>query len=105
MIFSIKRLFLQNTKHCDITFSSFFSSFHFSIHQFYKGQWTEDTRHGYGVYVWPEQGTYEGYFGHDKKHGYGVFKMNNGDKFEVKHFPHFIKECGLSRKPKERWRC
>lgn len=40
-------------------------------------------RHGYGVYVWPEQGKYEGYFEHDKKHGYGIFKMNNGDKFEV----------------------
>ena len=53
------------------------------FNQFYNGEFEDDMRHGYGVYVWPEKGKYEGHFEHDKKHGYGIFTMNNGDRFEV----------------------
>lgn len=53
----------------------------------YAGDFSDDYRHGRGVYIWgqntPWAGDhYEGEYSWDKRHGWGVFQWESGDRYD-----------------------
>ncbi len=53
----------------------------------YAGRFSEDYRHGKGVYVWGDKtqwagDRYEGEYQRDLRHGWGVFQWGSGDRYE-----------------------
>lgn len=53
----------------------------------YMGYFSDDYRHGPGVYVWGDKtpwagDRYEGEYQRDLRHGWGVFQWGSGDRFE-----------------------
>jgi len=53
----------------------------FSSGAVYAGQWLGNTRHGYGVQVWPDGSRYEGQWAHSAAEGHGRFVFEEGDKY------------------------
>ena len=53
----------------------------------YTGNFSDDYRHGQGVYVWGDKSPwagdrYEGEYQRDLRHGQGVFQWGSGDRYE-----------------------
>mmetsp|Transcript_86123 Transcript_86123/g.252002 ORF Transcript_86123/g.252002 Transcript_86123/m.252002 type:complete len:843 (-) Transcript_86123:98-2626(-) len=47
----------------------------------YHGDWVGNTRHGYGIEVWPDGATYEGQWAAGRLHGHAVYRQPNGAKY------------------------
>jgi len=47
----------------------------------YVGQYKEDKKHGYGVFIWPDSRKYEGFWSNGKQHGYGIMVISGVKKF------------------------
>jgi len=47
----------------------------------YTGEWDGNSRHGKGINVMLDGGTYEGYWLNDKKNGFGRFIHLDGDVY------------------------
>ena len=48
----------------------------------YEGEFTNNLKHGFGVYEWSDGTKYEGNFVEDRKDGFGTYYFYNGDKYE-----------------------
>lgn len=47
----------------------------------YKGDWIDNKRHGYGVYIWKDGVRYEGDFRGDKREGKGSYFWTSGERY------------------------
>uniref|UniRef100_T1IHY9 Uncharacterized protein n=1 Tax=Strigamia maritima TaxID=126957 RepID=T1IHY9_STRMM len=50
-------------------------------HHMYKGEWVNDKRSGFGIFIYADGSKYEGYWKDDRKSGNGIFFHKNGARF------------------------
>ena len=48
----------------------------------YEGEYIDDKKEGYGVFIWENGNLYQGNFVADQRHGYGEMYWSNGSSFK-----------------------
>jgi len=49
----------------------------------YEGEWKDDQKNGYGIYIHANGDVYEGEWRDGKRHGYGTYKRHGHDGFAM----------------------
>lgn len=48
----------------------------------YEGKWVEDSKHGHGIWTWADGTRYTGKWKEDLHHGYGIYMFSGGEMYQ-----------------------